>query len=45
MDSRRDGIITELKNNEEEIITFFKGLNSGQLEMTVYPEDPGWTVQ
>jgi hypothetical protein len=24
LDSRRDGIITELKNNEEEIITFFK---------------------
>jgi hypothetical protein len=34
-----------LKNNEEEIITFFKGLNSEQLGLTVYPEDPGWTVQ
>lgn len=45
MDSRRDGIITELKNNEEEIITFFKGLSSEQLGMTVYLEDPGWTVQ
>ena len=45
MDSRRDGIIAELKNNEEEIIAFFKGLNSGQLCLTVYPEDPGWTVQ
>jgi hypothetical protein len=45
MDSRRDDITTELRNNEEEIIAFFKGLNSGQLVMTVYPEDPGWTVQ
>jgi hypothetical protein len=45
MDSRRDDITTELRNNEEEIIAFFKGLNSGQLGMTVYPEDPGWTVQ
>ncbi len=45
MDSRRNGIIVELKINEEEIITFFKGLNSGQLGMIVYPEDPGWTVQ
>jgi len=45
MDSRRDPIIAELKNNEEEIITFFKNLNSGQLGMTVYAEDPGWTVQ
>ena len=45
MDSRRDGIIAELSNNEEEIITFFKSLNAGQLEMIVYPEDPGWTVQ
>jgi len=45
MDSRRDDIIAELKNNEEEIITFFKGLNSDQLSMTAYPEDPHWTVQ
>jgi len=45
MDSRRDGIIAELRNNEEEIISFFKGLNSGQLGMIVYPEDPEWTVQ
>ena len=45
MDSRRFGIIAELRNNEEEIITFFKGLNSEQLEMMVYPDDPGWTVQ
>ena len=45
MNSRRDGIITELRNNEEEIIAFFKGLNSGQLGMTVYPGDSGWTVQ
>ena len=45
MDSRRDGIIAELRNNEEEIISFFKGLNSGQLGMTLYPTDPGWTVR
>ncbi len=45
MDSRRDGIITELKNNEEEIITFYKDLSANQLKMMVYPEDPGWTVQ
>ncbi len=45
MDSRRDGIIAELKKNEEEIITLYKGLNSVQLGMMVYPEDPGWTVQ
>jgi hypothetical protein len=45
MDSRCFGIIAELRNNEEEIITFFKGLNSEQLEMMVYPDDPGWTVQ
>ena len=45
MDSRRDGIIAELKNNEEEIITFYKDLNANQLEMMVYLEDPGWTVQ
>ena len=45
MNSRREGIISELRNNEEEIISFFKGLNPGQLGMTVYAEDPGWTVQ
>jgi hypothetical protein len=45
MNSRRDSIITELRNNEEEIIAFFKGLDSGQLGMTVYPEDPEWKVQ
>lgn len=45
MNNRLNGIIAELKNNEEEIITFFKGLNPGQLGLTVYPEDPGWTVQ
>ena len=45
MDSRRDPIIAELKNNEEEIVTFFKSLTSEQLGMTVYPEDPGWTVK
>ena len=45
MNSSLDRIIAELKNNEEEIIMFFKGLNSEQLEMTVYPENPGWTVQ
>jgi hypothetical protein len=45
MDSRRDVIITELKDNEAEIITFFKGLNSDQLAKIVYPEDPHWTVQ
>ena len=45
MDSRRQDIIAELKDNEAEIITFFKGLNSDQLATTVYPEDPHWTVQ
>ncbi len=45
MDSRRNGIIAELKNNEEEIINFYKDLNANQLEMMVYSEDPGWTVQ
>jgi len=45
MDNRRGGIIAELKNNEEEIITFYKDLNAIQLGMMVYPEDPGWTVQ
>ena len=45
MDSRRNGIIAELKKNEAEIITFYKGLNSVQLGMMVYSEDPGWTVQ
>ena len=45
MDSKRDGIIAELRKNEEEIITFYKGLNSVQLDMTVYPEDDSWTMQ
>jgi hypothetical protein len=45
MTDRLDSIITELKHNEEEIIAFFKSLNSEQLGLTVYPEDPGWTVQ
>ncbi len=45
MTDRLDRIITELKHNEEEIITFYKSLNSKQLALTVYPEDPGWTVQ
>jgi len=45
MVSIRDGIIAELRNNEEEIITFYKDLNFVQLGMIVYPEDPGWTVQ
>jgi len=45
MADRLTGIISELKNNEDEIITFFKGLNSEQLGLTVYPEDPGWTVR
>ena len=45
MDSRRVGIIAELRNNEEEIINFYKGLNTMQLGMIVYPEDPAWTVQ
>ena len=45
MDSRRNGIIAELKKNEEEIITLYWGLNSEQLGMIVYPEDPRWTVQ
>ena len=45
MDNRRDGIIAELRNNEEEIIIFYKGLNSEQLGMMIYPEDPGWTIR
>jgi len=45
MKNRRDGIIAELIKNEEEIIAFYKGLNSVQLGMAVYPEDPGWRVQ
>jgi len=45
MESRRDGIIAELKTNEEEIITLFKDLDSEQLGIIIYPEDPGWTVQ
>jgi hypothetical protein len=42
---RRDGIIAELKKNEEEIIAFYKGLNSIELHMTVYAEDDSWTMQ
>ncbi len=45
MSRRLDGIIAELKSNEEEIIAFFKGLNSEQLGRMVYADDPGWTVQ
>ena len=45
MDSRRDGIITELKKNEVEIINLFEGLSSDQLGIMLYPGDPGWTVQ
>ena len=45
MNSRLDRIIAELRNNEEEIISYFNGLNSDQLALTVYPEDPGWTVR
>jgi len=45
MDNRRENIIRELKANQEEIINFFKELNPDQLRMTVYPEDPGWTVR
>ena len=45
MESRRSSIIAELGSNNEEIITLFKGLNSEQLAVIIYPEDPGWTVQ
>ena len=45
MTSRLDRIITELKHNEKETIVFFDSLNAEQLALTVYPEDPGWTVQ
>ena len=45
MENRLDGIIAELKNNEEEIIAFFQSLNSDQLNKIVYPDDPGWTVR
>jgi len=45
MTDRITGIISELKNNEKEIIAFFRSLNSEQLGLTVYSEDPGWTVQ
>jgi hypothetical protein len=45
MVSRRNGIIAELKKNEEEIIALYRGLNSEQLGMMVYQEDPGWTVR
>ena len=40
MSTRRDPIIAELKNNEEEIIDFFKRLNSEQLGMTLETVDP-----
>ena len=45
MTTKREPIIAEVKKNEEEIITFFKGLSSDQLAMIVYPDDPGWTVK
>ena len=45
MTNRLDRIITELKHNEKETIVFFDSLNAEQLALTVYPEDPGWTVQ
>ncbi len=45
MADRLAGILTELNNNEEEIIKFFNGLNSEQLGLTVYPENPGWSVR
>ena len=45
MESRRNDIIVELKKNEAEIITLYKGLNSERLGKMVYPGDPGWTVQ
>ena len=45
MESKRVGIITELRNNEEEIMSCYKGLNSEQLGVTVYQEEDGWTVQ
>ena len=45
MANRLEGIIAELRSNEEEIITFFQGLSTEQLKKTVYPDDPGWTVQ
>ena len=45
MADRLEGIIAELKNNEAEIITFFKNLKPEQLAKTVYSDDPGWTVQ
>ena len=45
MDSRRDGIIAEMRNNEKEIINVYKDLNARQLGMIVYPEDPAWSVQ
>ncbi len=45
MTSRLDRIIAELKHNEKETIVFFDSLNAEQLALTVYPEDPGWTVQ
>jgi hypothetical protein len=45
MADRLTGIIAELENNEAEIIKCFESLNSEQLGLTVYPEDPGWTVR
>ena len=45
MGGRREDIITELKTNGNEIVSFFSDLNSEQLQKIIYPEDPGWTVQ
>jgi hypothetical protein len=45
MADRLTDILSELKNNQEEIINFFEGLNSEQLGLTVYPKDPGWSVR
>ena len=45
MADRLAGILTELNKNEEEIIKFFNGLNFEQLGLTVYLEDPGWSVR
>lgn len=45
MSGRREAIVSELKNNEAEIIELFEGLNAEQLATTLYPEDPGWSVQ
>ena len=45
MADRLAGILTELNHNEVEIIKFFNELNSEQLGLTVYLEDPGWSVR